>query len=167
MDSFDDLPPELAETDELLSANRPVADRHTLDRVMSRAQRARSRRLPAFLSSSASTPGHRRKLAVAAATIATIAGSTGIAAAVAGVNPLNVASPSGGSTTQVQLNAASTQYCSPSQLLALQQQLAKLQKQLEQELKKKKPDQALIKQLQQQIQQLLVQIKQCLNTLQP
>lgn len=172
MDNFEDIPPELAELDERLRANRPVADGPTLDRVMSRAQRGRSQR-SFFSRSGASAPRpYRHSMAVAMATMVAIVGSIGMAATVIGVNPIDAvrtsapsSSPSstGGSTTDssAQLNAASSQYCPP--LETLEDELKRLQNRLKAELAKpeKQQDQKLIRQLRADIRKLEQQIKTC------
>ena len=157
MDQFEDLPPDLAEIDKRLRAERPVADGSTLDRVMTRARRDRTPRTS------------RRAVAVAMATMLAIVGSTGVAAAVMGINPIDAVTTSsstgsaGGSSKQseVQLDAASSQYCPP--LAQLQDELARLRGRLNAELSKppKLQDKKLIQQLQADIKRVERLIKSC------
>jgi hypothetical protein len=168
MDHFDqDMPPDLADIDERLRVNRPIADGPTLDRVMTRAQRVRSRRLSSLLPASRA-PRIGRKLAVAMVTLFTVVGSTGVATAVMGVNPVDALRQSSGtsgasgssrsSEFELQLNAASSQYCPPLQTLEMQRdtlekQRNKLQKELDDELAKppNQKDNELIKRLRKEI----------------
>jgi hypothetical protein len=99
-----------------------------LDRVMTRAQRVRSRRLSSPLTASRA-PRNGRKLAVAMATLFTVVGSTCVATPVMGVNPVDALRQSSGTSgasgiialvgSELQLNAASSQYCRPLQTLEM------------------------------------------------
>jgi hypothetical protein len=124
MDHFEDIPPDLTDIDERLRANRPVADPPTLDRVMTRAQRVRSRRLFSLPPAPAAPRARRSRLAVGMATLVTVVGSTGVATAMMGVDPVDAVmhfSGTGGASgssrssgSELQLNAANSQYCEPT-----------------------------------------------------
>jgi len=107
MTDFEQIPPDLTGIDEQLAAHRPVADGDTLDRVMTRTQRARSDRR-SWLRPQGAPRSNRRILAVTAATLFTMAGTTGLAAAVMGVSTKDVASTLSPSSSP---NASSKQYC--------------------------------------------------------
>jgi hypothetical protein len=79
----DQLPPDIADVSARLRAGRPVADGLILDRVMMRAERARTRQgspLPrgSFM--------RRKSIAVVLATAAMLVGSTAVAAGFSGFN---------------------------------------------------------------------------------
>jgi hypothetical protein len=112
MTDFEQIPPDLAGIDEQLAAHRPVADGDTLDRVMTRTQRARSDRR-SWLRPQGAPRSNRRILAVTAATLFTMAGTTGLAAAVMGVSTKDAVSTLSTSSSS-ESNASSKQYCPAS-----------------------------------------------------
>jgi len=109
MTDFEQIPPDLTGIDEQLAAHRPVADGDTLDRVMTRTQRARSDRR-SWLRPQGAPRSNRRILAVTAATLFTMAGTTGLAAAVMGVSPKDAVSTLSPSSSP-ETDASSRQYC--------------------------------------------------------
>ncbi len=169
MDHFEDIPPDLAETDARLRANRPSADAPTLDRVLARAQRVRGRRLTSLLPSPAASS--RSRVAVVLATLIAVVGSTGVATAVMGVSPrdaLRAATPdltssdtsSGASSgAQLQRNAGNSQYCPP--LAELEKERAELEKELADERAKPKPDRKKIRQLERRLEHVNDEIERC------
>ena len=178
MDNIDDIPPELSEIDERLTAGRPVAGEPALQRVMTRAQGARSRRLPSLLSHWRAPRRTRRLLGVALATTVAVAGSTGVAAAVIGLKPVDVirvvtpdltqrgtGSSGGGSDSQVQRNAASSQYCPTKE--ELQEEIAELQRQLQEELRKPRPNPGTIRRITAEIRRVAQEIEECYGDDQP
>lgn len=160
MTNFDEIPPELSETDQRLSAGRPAADGPTLDRVMTRAQRARSRRLPSFLSARAPHSG-RRTLALATATVVAITGTSGMALAIKGGS--GGGSGNTGDKFGVHPNAGSAQYC--RDLTGLRKRLARLQAKLAKELAKHPEHTKKIAELRLAIQILQAQIQVCVSLL--
>ncbi|HEX2725734.1 MAG TPA: hypothetical protein VHN20_07930 [Beijerinckiaceae bacterium] len=88
----DDLPPELSELGERLTAERPVADDHALDSVMSRAQSV-SRPRKSLMWRSSAPKARRKSLALAIAGVMATAGIGGLAVAGAGAVDSNPPPP--------------------------------------------------------------------------
>lgn len=88
----DGLPPELNELGERLTAERPVASDHALDRVMSRAQSERQPR-KSLLWRSTAPRARRKSLALAIAGVMATGGIGGLAVAGAGAVDSNPEPP--------------------------------------------------------------------------
>lgn len=169
MDDFDRIPADLTDADARLRASRPVADAAALDRVLTRAQRARSSRRSS-LASAFSLRAHRRKLVVAVATMGAVVGTTGVAAAVAGLKPaavLNAITLQSGSPSnhsgglQLTPNAGNRQYC-PG-LVGLQAKLNALTAALNVELGRRPRNAAATAALRLQIAAVRAQIEICIG----
>ncbi|MGI8728867.1 MAG: hypothetical protein ACR2LK_02550 [Solirubrobacteraceae bacterium] len=93
MENFesDNLPPELDELGKRISKERPVASNFALDRVMTRAQGARSARRSSLLWRSSAPRAPKKSIAVGIAALLAMAGMAGAAGALTLI-PINVGS---------------------------------------------------------------------------